>query len=910
MSKIALVPGVRVTRDSQSDAIRTWFNPFPESMAKAPFAPDDIAYQLLKENAELFKWKTELQDLRNQTVVNGENAYSVRFTQEFKRIPVDSSEVVVNIYADGRVYSIYNNYHYDIPRELNPEKVKISAKEARVLINRLVRGYKKAEISDPQLIIYQYHKSENRPPKPSKNIESSLDSDTFLAAVASYRSETKADDHAPKEGEHYLVWDITVTTKYPSHDWRILIDALSGQVINVIDLFQYASGNSDVFDPNPIVTSGDTTLNGSSLVATLDVERISVTVDRLDPAVAGNLHLDGKYVKMAEIESPTFTEPVSPTGNFRFSSNNRNFLAAMCYFHIDRFQNYIQTELEMTNVCNFAIPVDPQGQSGADNSRYSSSNHDLAFGEGGVPDASDAHVILHEYGHAIQDNFPVREAASPPLPAFSNYSSGISEGFGDFLAAIYYDDKLSSSLASRGHMMSYDGNTTDSFPWNGRRYDITWLFDGAEFAGANGHNRGQLWCATMYELYRKLGGDSSRRPGVKKDARDLTIRLHLMANFHVARSGATATDMGQEIEAADGNLGGWRYANGLHKKVIYDTFSRRHLPNYPDRLVDVYINDGRDGGYGSPSGNDLFTENLWDENYWNTQDIWVTTTQYPNAAAQAAGGPADHVEPPVGSTAYLYVRVKNRGTDAAGSGQVVIKAFHCLPGMGLVWPDAWTSMDTPSISIANILPGVGNGVVVGPFPWVPTVVGHECVLAIVECPNDRAITQDLVSTDHVPHSDLVPFDNNIEQRNLVPTASKGKMNRGFYVNNPYPRVEMVKLNFENSLPKGWQWHTNLVGDQIRLGPLERRWVDLVIDQAEGQEITHFDKPQTLEISGTIDDRLIGGMTFYIAPPTVFPKPVKPTGSDIFPMDLCCPKIPWNECEVEGEVEFKIRFRKK
>src|SRR5918992_2012237 len=183
-----------------------------------------------------------------------------------------------------------------------------------------------------------------------------------------------------------------------------------------------------------------------------------------------------------------------------------------------------------------------------------------------------------------------------------------------------------------------------------------------------------------------------------------------MANFNVPRVGTTARQMGEQVQAADENLSGWRnLANGLHKKVIYDTFRRRHLDGYPDRAVDVYVNDGREGGYGSASGNDLFTENLWDENYWDTQDIWVRMSPYPNAVAQAAGGPADHIEPPVSSMAYLYVRVKNRGTNAGGSGPVTVRAFHCAPGIGLVWPDDWTEMDASQVTQpSNILPGPSN----------------------------------------------------------------------------------------------------------------------------------------------------------------------------------------------------------
>ena len=61
-----------------------------------------------------------------------------------------------------------------------------------------------------------------------------------------------------------------------------------------------------------------------------------------------------------------------------------------------------------------------------------------------------------------------------------------------------------------------------------------------------------------------------------------------MAKFNVPAIGATAQQMGQQVEAADGNLGSWSgLANNLHKKVIYDTFRRRHLSSYLDQAVDL-----------------------------------------------------------------------------------------------------------------------------------------------------------------------------------------------------------------------------------------------------------------------------------------------------------------------------------
>ena len=223
-----------------------------------------------------------------------------------------------------------------------------------------------------------------------------------------------------------------------------------------------------------------------------------------------------------------------------------------------------------------------------------------------VPDAADAMVVLHEYGHAIQDNCN---------PNFDNPASGVGEGFGDTLAAIFYDDKHADPDATRGFMMSWDSEMGTG-SWPGRVYNVTWLFDGPEYANAritDNHIAGELWCTTVFELYRKLGGDSGYS-GTKASGRDLTLRLHLMANFNVPSNGATAQQMGQQIEAADSNLGGWRTADGLHKKVIYDTFRLRHLAGYDDLPVDVYIDDGRQGGYGSLSGNDLFTEQLWLDN--------------------------------------------------------------------------------------------------------------------------------------------------------------------------------------------------------------------------------------------------------------------------------------------------------
>ena len=56
----------------------------------------------------------------------------------------------------------------------------------------------------------------------------------------------------------------------------------------------------------------------------------------------------------------------------------------------------------------------------------------------------------------------------------------------------------------------------------------------------------------------------------------------------------------------------------------------------------------------------------------------------------------------MGQTNFAYVRIKNRGTQAATN--VVVKGFHALPGVGLVFPTDWVAMATPSAERPPISP--------------------------------------------------------------------------------------------------------------------------------------------------------------------------------------------------------------
>jgi hypothetical protein len=709
-----------------------------------PFAPREVARSLLRDNAALFRWSPDLPDLLDGDLLERPHGWSARLRQEFKGLPVDVSEIVVNVTGDGRVPSGYSQYHYDIPASLDPERVRLSETDARQRVAALARTFTRREIGRPILKVHRFRPLDRGPAVPARRVGARA---RFLVAVRAALARARR----PRIGTYVLAWDVSLETENPRTRWRVLIDAVNGRLLEVRDAVAYAQANGSVFDPNPIVTSGDLSLSSRSTAAILNAQRVTVTLPRLDPAPAdGRLRLDGSWVHMADSSRPNVPEPSSATGHFVFGSSTFKFLDVMAYYHIDRFQDYMQSTLGVPSLGNWSVSVDPQGEAGADGSTGGGGG--LSFGTGGIHDASDAMVILHEYGHFLQD-------AAVPGSSTGNFASGVAEGFCDFLAAAYYDDKHKDPEKTRGLMFSWDANPTDAF-WAGRRYDSALPLSGAQWEQCGGgYQKAEVWCSAMFELYRKLGGDSTDASR-QQAARDLTIRIHLVANSGVPRADATVEQMAFEVETAAANLGGWRYPDALHRKVIYDTFQRRAADGFAARAVDVYIDDGRGGRYGSASGNDTFREALWIDEQDDAPDVWV-------AAGTTSGSPTDHVPRPVrGAAAFVFARVKNRGSTASGA--VIVKAFASAPGSARRWPIDWIPLPAPGGPMpATIAPAPAAGAIVGPFPWTPTVAGAQSLLVVVESAEDRALTQDLAAGVQLDWMDLVPFDNNIAVRTVT-----------------------------------------------------------------------------------------------------------------------------------------------
>lgn len=188
-----------------------------------------------------------------------------------------------------------------------------------------------------------------------------------------------------------------------------------------------ATGTASVFRVNPVQSSGIQTLTDQkdSASAVPGSEYAQVELTRLD----GTGYLRGDWVT---VESSTGKAAYSATGSYVHNRADDQFEQVMAYFWITRAQDYLQelgfgragTDLPGVMDEQIAVKIN---QLGGDNSYQTDKPFRLRFGKGGVDDAEDAEVVVHEYGHAIQ-------ADQVPGYGTSVDARVIGEGFSDYLA--------------------------------------------------------------------------------------------------------------------------------------------------------------------------------------------------------------------------------------------------------------------------------------------------------------------------------------------------------------------------------------------------------------------------------------------------------------------------------------------
>jgi Fungalysin metallopeptidase (M36) len=275
-----------------------------------------------------------------------------------------------------------------------------------------------------------------------------------------------------------------------------------------------------VFNPNPVQELGleNLTDNKDADDAVFAPAYHRRTLTDLD----GSGTLTGAYVR---VKSNTGQAAVAVAGAFPdWHRDVDQFEQVMGYYWVTTAQHYLQhlgfgSTLRPVNQRQIELRID---QFGGDNSFFRDDKANITFGKGGVDDAEDAEVIVHEYGHSVQDG---------QVPGFGTTleSGAIGEGFSDYLAvavtswAAGVPTRTPEACVADWDSTSY----TTTVPHCLRRLDGTKVYP-ADVVGEV-HADGEIWSRALWDIRSALG-----------DTRGTTLIVEAQFGFTVDTTFAAA----------------------------------------------------------------------------------------------------------------------------------------------------------------------------------------------------------------------------------------------------------------------------------------------------------------------------------------------------------------------------------
>ena len=321
---------------------------------------------------------------------------------------------------------------------------------------------------------------------------------------------------------------------------------------------------------------------------------------------------------------------------------------------------------------------------------------------------------------------------------------------------------------------------------------------------------------------------------------------------------------------------------GQSEAEVIPTVVARATPEGP-RAVDVMVRDhiNDDGSVPSnPNG----------EPFWMSPDVIV------RHQADGRSGETDFQNPTFGQTNYIYVTVRNIGTQDASN--VRVNVYWGDPALLLAWPDSWNFIGAATVDVS-----AGGRSVTPEIAWtnLPSP-GHRCLLVRLESDQDP-----------IRDEGNVPGDNNIAQRNLhilelprgadpstgsedveaiavgPPNAETAQVDIAVQYPDLPPGAQLI-IRLERDLFDRWMQATggDVVNGTVRgeeivaTGPDETIIRGLPLNPGEQAPITlHIDAPTADPFSFQVVERVngvdTGGNVYWHT--ALLPEPTPETGDD-------------------------------
>jgi len=444
-------------------------------------------------------------------------AHYFLFQQTFQERPIYSAEIKITLGANGVVKRI-DNSTVDIPQNL-----KLSF-FSEIEPNLLKGNSPINSIDKEEIVIYQ--------------------DDIFKPALK-------------------------VIVKYKNYDHiKYVFDNLGNQLVkqnlNVhLQAEKDTLANMVIFQPDPMTKANIVWANGDDYDINdmnevfLNPLRDTALINLIYDTNTNEFILENDRCKITEFSAPIQPVVTSSIPFFEYSRSHFGFEEVNAYFHITNTQNHLANM--GFNLVDYKIEVDANALNGQDNSMFSFATNPprLFFGEGGVDDAEDADVVIHEYYHAVSHS------------ANGGTNSGterrcLDEAIGDYFGCSYSYEidpyKWENVFTWDGHNQYWSGRRGDN-PTN-KTYPVS-------FSGGNIYSHTDLWVCALMEIYISVGRFDT----------DQLVTESLYGYF----SNMTFTDAALLVVQADS-----AYNGGVNVPVIWKTFYDKGI--LPSNPVSIYEN--------------------------------------------------------------------------------------------------------------------------------------------------------------------------------------------------------------------------------------------------------------------------------------------------------------------------------
>ncbi len=516
-------------------------------------SPEEMAWQYLENNASRLGISRPQETLKHYATRQTLAGQRVRFKQAWKGYPVYGASVVVTINNRGEV-SFVSNGTRSLPTVV--EAVKMTPQQAIDMALKHLGASAETDFLEAETVVFAWG------------------NDAFLAQRVRV---------LPRDGAR--------------GDWEFIIHGADGRIVLAQDRACYAGENDGrgwVYDPDPITRSGaDYGTGGFRDNGDSDSEALTAQLVEVDLPVTFQdslYQLKSPYAHIVDYESPLTGLHAQDSAHFFFTRSQDGFEAANVFYHIHHSMKYINETLGIALMpfqYEGGVRFDPHGLNGEDNAWYVSSRGYVAFGDGGVADAEDHDVVIHELGHGIHDW--ITDGALSQV-------DGLSEGASDYWAQSY--------KRSLGFLLPGDAKYDWVFSWDGHNE----FWDG-RITNTNAHypedlvdqvhTDGQMWSASLMQIYDQIG----------REATDILF----LEGMSMLNERSSQRDAAYAFIQADRDLYG-----GAHLDVILEVFANRGYISDP---VTVLFDADRSGGPAGMTVNftdfsfawpDTITSRAWD----------------------------------------------------------------------------------------------------------------------------------------------------------------------------------------------------------------------------------------------------------------------------------------------------------